>query len=87
MTTFGWVLIGIAFLMLIMVANNSWSFVWTKILAGMGSTVTPAPPISQQARTGGQDTQSGNIQTPPTVQVNTVNGVVQSTSTPNQATA
>lgn len=49
MGTFGWVLIAGAFLVLIMVANNSWPWVWAKIQRGMpqpgeGNKIVPNPP-------------------------------------------
>lgn len=48
MATFGWVLLAGAFLVLIMVANNSWPWVWAKISAGMpqpgqGNPIVPTP--------------------------------------------
>lgn len=49
MGTFGWVLITGGFLVLIMVANNSWPWVWAKISRGMpqpgeGNQIVPVPP-------------------------------------------
>lgn len=48
MGTFGWVLLTGAFLILIMVANNSWPWVWAKIQEGIpqpgeGNTIVPNP--------------------------------------------
>lgn len=48
MGTFGWVLLTGAFLILIMVANNSWPWVWGKISQGIpqpgeGNTIVPNP--------------------------------------------
>lgn len=92
MGTFGWVLIAGAFLVLIMVANNSWPWVWAKISAGMpkpgeGNPIVPTP---QEATnqfvltpdTTPQGPPSGTIVTPPTQTVPTVNGVIQSSPAP-----
>jgi len=51
--TLGWVLIAIAFLMFVMIANNSWPWVWAKISAGMpqagqGNPIVPTPTVSEQ---------------------------------------
>lgn len=99
MATFGWVLIAGAFLILIMVANNSWPWVWAKISAGIpqpgqGNPIVPTPPEASAPFAFGSDTgniplnsnSNGNITTPATQLVPTVNGVVQS-STGNQASA
>lgn len=48
MATFGWVLLAGAFLMLVMVANNSWPWVWAKISSGVpqpgqGNPIVPTP--------------------------------------------
>lgn len=53
MGTFGWILLAGAFLVLIMVANNSWPWVWAKINAGIpkpgeGNTIVPTPPSPQE---------------------------------------
>jgi hypothetical protein len=53
MGTLGWVLIAVAFLMFIMVANNSWPWVWAKIGSGMpqpgqGNPIVPPPTVSGQ---------------------------------------
>jgi hypothetical protein len=61
MGTFGWVLIAGAFLILIMVANNSWPWVWAKISAGIpqpgqGNPIVPTPPEGQQPFTLTPDT-------------------------------
>lgn len=53
MATFGWVLLAGAFLILIMVANNSWSVVWSKISG------SPLPGSS--GGTGGGGGGIGNI--------------------------
>lgn len=98
MGTFGWVLMAGAFLILIMVANNSWPWVWAKISAGMpqpgqGNPIVPTPPEGQQPfsltpapdipLTPTNNVPSGNTTVPPTVTVNTTNGVVQSITGPN----
>lgn len=49
MATFGWILLAGAFLVLIMVANNSWPWVWAKISRGIpqpgeGNKIVPVPP-------------------------------------------
>lgn len=49
MATLGWVFLGVAFLMLVMVANNSWPWVWAKIQSGIpqpgsGNKIVPTPP-------------------------------------------
>jgi hypothetical protein len=61
MGTFGWVLLAGAFLILIMVANNSWPWVWAKISAGLpqpgqGNTIVPNPPEGQTPFTTTPDT-------------------------------
>ena len=55
MATFGWVLIAGAFLILIMVANNSWSWVWAKISG------TPAPGSQGGPQGGGRRPGIGEI--------------------------
>lgn len=52
MSTFGWVLLAVAFLVLVMVANNSWPWVWARISRGIpqpgqGNTIVPNPPEGQ----------------------------------------
>jgi hypothetical protein len=52
MSTFGWVLLVGAFLILIMVANNSWPWVWAKLSAGMpvpgqGNRIVPNPSTTE----------------------------------------
>lgn len=49
MASFGWILLAGAFLVLIMVANNSWPFVWARLQRGIpqpgeGNTIVPTPP-------------------------------------------
>lgn len=77
MGTFGWVLIAGAFLVLIMVANNSWPWVWAKISAGMpqpgqGNPIVPTPPEGQSPFTLTPDTTPSGptpgtiVPTPPT---------------------
>lgn len=92
MATFGWVLLAGAFLVLIMVANNSWPWVWAKISAGLpqageGNPIVPNPPENQSPFTLTPETTpsgppSGTIvptpETPGTLVVPTVNGVIQS---------
>jgi len=96
MGTFGWVLIAGAFLMFVMVANNSWPWVWSKIQQGIpqpgqGNQIVPTPPETEGSFTYGPQTgdiplntsnpsPQGNITTPPNQLVNTVNGIVQSSS-------
>lgn len=53
MGTFGWILLTGAFLILIMVANNSWPWVWSKIQQGIpqpgeGNTIVPNPSTTEQ---------------------------------------
>ena len=97
MSTFGWVLLTGAFLILIMVANNSWPWVWAKISAGMpqpgqGNPIVPTPAEGSQPFTLTPDTTqqgppSGTpVPTPPNgghFIVPTVNGVVQSVQQTN----
>jgi len=55
--TLGWVLLAAAFLVFMMVANNSWSWVWAKIRTGLvpgtkeatgeGNLIVPVPPPSE----------------------------------------
>jgi hypothetical protein len=98
MMTFGWVLLAGAFLVLIMVANNSWPWVWAKIQGGIpqpgqGNPIVPTPAEDTQPFTLTPDTtnqgpppgtivptppQTNNLTIPPTLQVPTVNGVIQS---------
>ena len=92
MATFGWVLLTGAFLILIMVANNSWPWVWAKISAGMpqpgqGNPIVPTPQEATGSFVLTPDTTpsgppSGTIEsTPPSgghFTIPTVNGVVQS---------
>ena len=93
MATFGWILLVGAFLVLIMIANNSWPWVWAKIQAGIpqpgqGNPIVQTPPESAPPFAYGSNTgniplntnNAGNITTPPTQVVQTVNGVVQSSS-------
>lgn len=71
MNTFGWVLLAGAFLLLMMVANNSWPWVWARIQRGIpqpgeGNPIVPTP------------TQPGNITgIPPS------SGVMPGTIVPN----
>lgn len=49
MASFGWILLAGAFLVLVMVANNSWPWVWAKIGRGIpqpgeGNRIVPNPP-------------------------------------------
>jgi hypothetical protein len=49
--SFGWILLAGAFLVLVMVANNSWPWVWAKISRGIpqpgeGNRIVPNPPES-----------------------------------------
>jgi hypothetical protein len=97
--TFGWVLITGAFLILIMVANNSWPWVWAKIQQGIpqpgqGNTIVPTPPeasapFTLTPETTPQGPPSGTIvptpssTVPQTQVVQTVNGVVQSSAPGN----
>jgi len=57
MGTLGWVLLAAAFLVFMMVANNSWSWVWAKLRLGLqpgpqgaytgeGNLIVPVPPPS-----------------------------------------
>lgn len=59
MGTLGWVLLAAAFLVFMMVANNSWSWVWAKLRLGLspgpqgpqeptgeGNRILPVPPPS-----------------------------------------
>ena len=50
MATLGWVFLAVAFLMLIMVANNSAKAVWQRITGGIaqgeGNRILPVPPES-----------------------------------------
>lgn len=46
MSTFGWVLMAGAFLLLIMVANNSWPWVWSSITGGPAPGASSAPSSS-----------------------------------------
>jgi hypothetical protein len=92
MGTFGWVLLSGAFLILIMVANNSWPWVWAKISAGMpqpgqGNPIVPNPPenaapFTLTPETTPQGPPSGTIVPTPEsggqFTIPTQNGVVQS---------
>lgn len=100
MATFGWVLLATAFLVLIMVANNSWPWVWSKISGGIpqpgqGNPIVPTPAEGSAPFTIGPDFQQqgppsgtivptpeqpGQLTIPPTLQVPTVNGVIQSSN-------
>lgn len=54
MSTLGWVFLGVAFLVLIMVANNSWQSVWDRIRnvkASPPAQTTTATPPSQPQQT------------------------------------
>lgn len=89
MGTFGWVLIAGAFLVLIMVANNSWPWVWAKISAGMpqpgqGNPIVPTPaegtnPFTLTPDTTQQGPPSGTIVPTPSSP-----GVFTPPSFPNQ---
>jgi hypothetical protein len=53
MASLGWILLAGAFLVLIMVANNSWPFVWAKISRGIpqpgeGNPIVPNPTTTEQ---------------------------------------
>src|SRR5215475_100106 len=52
MAAFGWIVLAASFLILMMVANNSWPWVWAKITGGIpqpgqGNAIVPNPPPGQ----------------------------------------
>jgi len=48
MSALAWLLIGVAFLILVMVANNSWTVIWSRLTGGAipvgsGNPIVPTP--------------------------------------------
>lgn len=65
MGTFGWVLIAGAVLVLMMVANNSWPWVWQKISGNAPFSTSNVPPaLSGETTPGGQPVITGPLPTP-----------------------
>lgn len=65
MATFGWVILAVAFLVLMMVANNSWSAVWEKISGSLPNAQASGPPATTGETTAsGQPVVTGPTPTP-----------------------
>jgi hypothetical protein len=60
MGTLGWVILVGAFLILMMVANNSWSAVWQKI-SGVTTTSGNPPALSGETTASGQPVVTGPV--------------------------
>ena len=63
MASFGWILLAIAFLVLMMVANNSWTTVWQKI-SGIVPQAAASPAQSGETTASGQPVVTGPNPTP-----------------------
>lgn len=61
MSTLAWVLIGAAFLTLVMVANNSWSAIWSRLSGASSASAPVVIPVDPITTTVDSLTQAGGV--------------------------